>query len=33
MNLYKANSVDIWFTNSAWAVFRYVNMDCFRKVH
>ena len=23
MSLYKAHLVDIWFTNSAWAVFRY----------
>ena len=24
MNLYKAHLVDTWFTNSAWAAFRYL---------
>ena len=34
MNLYKANLLGIWFTNSAWAVFRYPALNfkfkCFR---
>ena len=35
MNLYKAHLVDIWFANSAWAVFRYpaFNFNCFKLFH